>query len=125
MLAEDAFFRQIDDMIREETETLAKVEVLDDLEPVVQQLMETHEAKRVLWFPSELLSPPPDTDPDAHIKALRERAEAIITGDSLGQVASQTLRNIDWFEVAGVRGGLSDGRTFYQVTLKIGFRLED
>jgi acyl-[acyl-carrier-protein] desaturase len=37
----------------------------------------THEAKRVLWMPSELLAPPPDTDPDAHVRALRERAEGI------------------------------------------------
>jgi flavin-binding protein dodecin len=39
--------------------------------------------------------------------------------------AGQTLRNIDWFEVVGIRGGLADGATYYQVTLKIGFRLED
>ncbi|HET6548890.1 MAG TPA: dodecin, partial [Solirubrobacter sp.] len=37
--------------------------------------------------------------------------------------AGQTLRNIDWFEVVGVRGGFGDGATYYQVTLKIGFRL--
>ena len=58
-------------------ETLAKVEVLADLEPVVHTLMETHEAKRVLWFPSELLSAAPDTDPDHHIRELRERARGI------------------------------------------------
>ena len=41
--------------------------------------------------------------------------------------ASETLRNLDWFEVVGVRGQISDdGRVaHYQVTLKIGFRLED
>ena len=40
--------------------------------------------------------------------------------------ASKTLRNIDWFEVVGVRGHVSDGAVaHYQVTLKIGFRLED
>jgi flavin-binding protein dodecin len=40
--------------------------------------------------------------------------------------ASQTLRNLDWFEVVGIRGQLSDGRAaHYQVTIKIGFRLED
>ncbi len=58
-------------------ETLAKMEVLADLEAVVHELMEQHEAKRVLWFPSELLTPPPDTDPDAHLHSLRERAEGI------------------------------------------------
>ena len=40
--------------------------------------------------------------------------------------ASESLRHIDWFEVASVRGHVADGRVaHYQVTLKIGFRLED
>src|SRR5215210_2470630 len=59
------------------TDVLAKVEVLADLEPLVKELMVTHEAKRILWFPSELLAPAPDTDPDRHIKELRERARGI------------------------------------------------
>jgi acyl-[acyl-carrier-protein] desaturase len=58
-------------------ETLAKVEVLADLEEVVHTLMEAHEAKRVLWFPSELLAPPPDTDPDHYVSELRKRAQGI------------------------------------------------
>ena len=53
------------------------MEVLADLEPVVHRLMEVHESKRILWFPSELLQPPPDTDPDHHIRELRERARGI------------------------------------------------
>jgi acyl-[acyl-carrier-protein] desaturase len=64
-------------MITPEADTLAKVEVLGDLEQVVHDLMVTHEAKRVLWFPSELLAPPPDEDPDRHVKELRGRAEGI------------------------------------------------
>jgi flavin-binding protein dodecin len=58
-----------------------------------------------------------------------------ITGSSPGGIqpaidnalakASKTLRNLDWFEVIAVRGGLTDGVTHYQATLKIGFRLED
>ncbi len=59
------------------SETLARVEVLSDLEPLVQRLMVSHEAKRVLWFPSELLAPPPDTDPDRYVSQLRERARGI------------------------------------------------
>ncbi len=40
--------------------------------------------------------------------------------------ASQTVRNIDWFEVLETRGHVADGKVaHYQVTLKIGFRLED
>ncbi|MFF7855274.1 dodecin [Streptomyces sp. NPDC007904] len=39
--------------------------------------------------------------------------------------ASQTLRNLDWFEVTQVRGQIEDGRVaHYQVGLKVGFRLE-
>jgi len=60
-----------------QADTMAKMEVLSDLEPLVSALMEAHEAKRVLWFPSELLTAPPDTDPDAHTRALRERATGI------------------------------------------------
>ena len=39
--------------------------------------------------------------------------------------ARQTLRHMDWFEVVGIRGGVTGEKTYYQVTLKIGFRLED
>jgi dodecin len=40
--------------------------------------------------------------------------------------ASQTLRNLDWFEVVEVRGAIVDGEVaHYQVTMKVGLRLED
>jgi dodecin len=39
--------------------------------------------------------------------------------------AGQTLRNIDWFEVKNIRGGLVSGRAVFQVEVKIGFRMED
>lgn len=40
--------------------------------------------------------------------------------------AAMTLRHMDWFEVEGVRGRLEDGRIAHvQVTMKVGFRLED
>jgi flavin-binding protein dodecin len=38
--------------------------------------------------------------------------------------AGQTLRHLNWFEVTNIRGALQDGATHYQVTLKVGFRLE-
>lgn len=60
-------------------EILAKVEVLSDLESLVDELMVAHEAKRVLWYPSELLAPAPETDPDVHVKDLRKRSEGIST----------------------------------------------
>lgn len=40
--------------------------------------------------------------------------------------AGQTLRHLDWFEVLGVRGQVKDGHVeHFQVTMKVGFRLED
>ncbi len=40
--------------------------------------------------------------------------------------AARTLRHIDWFEVEQVRGHIEDGRVeHFQVTMKLGFRLED
>jgi flavin-binding protein dodecin len=39
--------------------------------------------------------------------------------------ANESLRNLDWFEVVGIRGHVQDGAVaHFQVTLKIGFRLE-
>ena len=39
--------------------------------------------------------------------------------------ASQTLRHLDWFEVQNIRGSIdAKGEPEFQVTLKIGFRLE-
>lgn len=50
-------------------------------------------------------------------------SEAIDNGISR---ASKTLRHLDWFEVVGIRGHIEGASVqHYQVTLKIGFRLED
>jgi len=39
--------------------------------------------------------------------------------------ASETLRNLDWFEVTQIRGHIVDGNVgHFQVTMKIGFKLE-
>ena len=39
--------------------------------------------------------------------------------------ASQTLRNIDWFEVTEIRGLVkNNSEPVFQVTVKLGFRLE-
>jgi dodecin len=40
--------------------------------------------------------------------------------------ASRTLHNLDWFEVTGMRGRIEDdGLCHFQVTVKVGFRLDD
>ena len=39
--------------------------------------------------------------------------------------AHGTLRNLDWFEVVGIRGAIEDGKVAeFQVNLKVGFRYE-
>lgn len=45
--------------------------------------------------------------------------------NALGR-ASQTVRNLRWFEVLQTRGHVKDGRVaHYQVVLKAGFTLDD
>ena len=40
--------------------------------------------------------------------------------------ADKTLRNLGWFEVSQIRGHLEGGAVaHFQVTMKVGFRLED
>lgn len=40
--------------------------------------------------------------------------------------ASESLQNIDWFEVVEITGNISDGKVrYWQVTLKVGFRLNE
>ena len=40
--------------------------------------------------------------------------------------ASESLRHLGWFEVTDIRGHLEDGAiAHYQVTMKVGFRLDD
>jgi dodecin len=39
--------------------------------------------------------------------------------------ASQTVRNLDWFEVQSIRGQLDNGNVaHFQVQMKVGFRIE-
>ena len=39
--------------------------------------------------------------------------------------AAQTVRNIDWFQTQEIRGQVVDGDVaYFQVTVKIGFRVE-
>ena len=54
-----------------------KVEVLQDLETKVLELMDAHERKRNLWFPSDLIGAPPGESPDDHAAMLRKRASGI------------------------------------------------
>jgi acyl-[acyl-carrier-protein] desaturase len=59
------------------SELASKVEVLRDLEGPVQELMEAHERKRELWFPSDLVQPEEDACRDEFFQRLRAEAESI------------------------------------------------
>ena len=40
--------------------------------------------------------------------------------------AGESMRNLDWFEVKEIRGWIQDGEPqHFQVTLQVGFRIED
>jgi acyl-[acyl-carrier-protein] desaturase len=58
-------------------ELYSKLEVLQDLEGKVRELMEIHERKRELWYPSELVGPGGDECPDTHLAKLRAQAAGI------------------------------------------------
>ena len=55
-------------------------------------------------------------------------SSAIGTDDAIRRAidtAADTLRHIDWFQVTETRGHVVDGKVaHYQVSLKVGFRLE-
>jgi len=56
------------------------------------------------------------TSPDGVDQAVRNGIER----------ASRTVRHLDWFEVTQIRGQIAeDGVSHVQVTMKLGFRLED
>jgi dodecin len=40
--------------------------------------------------------------------------------------AGETMKNLDWFEVTEIRGWIKDGEPQHtQVTIQVGFRIED
>ena len=42
------------------------------------------------------------------------------------ETAAKSLRHVEWFEVTQTRGHVADGKVaHFQVTLKVGFRLEE
>jgi hypothetical protein len=66
----------------------------------------------------------------AHVYKLIELvgSSTVGTDDAIRNViekAAHTVKHMDWFEVVETRGHIVDGKVaHYQVTLKIGFRIE-
>ena len=66
----------------------------------------------------------------AHVYKIIELVGSSTTGtdDAIRNAitrASATMDHLDWFEVVETRGHIADGQiAHYQVTLKVGFRLE-
>jgi len=63
----------------ENTDIKEKTEVLQEIEPTVKSLMETHKEKRNLWFPNDLLPADEqmDDDTERRTEKLRDRARSI------------------------------------------------
>ncbi len=60
----------------------------------------------------------------SEIVGTSEKSFAEATRNAVAK-ASKTVRNLDWFEVTEMRGLIQKGKVAqFQVTLKIGFRLE-
>jgi flavin-binding protein dodecin len=58
------------------------------------------------------------------IVGISEKSFADATQNAVAK-AAKTLRNLDWFEVVDMRGLIGKGKVKeFQVTVKIGFRLE-
>ncbi|MBN9097489.1 MULTISPECIES: dodecin [unclassified Pseudonocardia] len=56
------------------------------------------------------------SSPDSVEEAIRNGVER----------ASRTVRNVEWFEVDEIRGHVVDGSVeYFQVGMKIGFKLDD
>lgn len=65
-----------------------------------------------VYHVTEIVGTSPDSVEDAIRTAIRRSA--------------RTLRHLDWFETTQIRGFLDDGDVkYFQVTLKVGFRLEE
>ena len=59
------------------------------------------------------------------IVGVSEKSFAEATQNAVAK-AGKTLRNLDWFEVVEMRGLIQKGKVKeFQVTVKIGFRLEE
>ena len=59
------------------------------------------------------------------IVGVSEKGFAEATQNAVAK-ACQSLRHVDWFEVTEMRGLVENGKVkAFQVTVKIGFRLED
>lgn len=63
----------------EKKETQNKAEVLAELEPIVDKLMEKHKKRRKMWFPSDFIPSDEKMDDNQHriLAKLRDRARSI------------------------------------------------
>jgi len=80
-------------------------------------------------FDSEITTRPGRDDDDVYriiqVAGSSENSIEDAIQNAVGR-ASRTLRQVGWFEVLETRGHVEDGRVaHYQVTLKVGFTLDD
>jgi flavin-binding protein dodecin len=83
-----------------------------------------HEGRRQLEVAQEDAMPAEKTFKIIELCGVSDESYAAATKNAVAK-ASETLRNLDWFEVVNMRGFIKNGKVAeFQVVLKVGFRLE-
>ena len=98
--------------------------------PALADRCTLRQPRRDMTLQSAGTTPPPGAAMSNHVYKILELVGSSTSGsdDAIRQAletASKTVRNIDWFEVVETRGHVVDGKVgHFQVTLKVGFRLD-
>ncbi|HEX5939621.1 MAG TPA: dodecin [Dehalococcoidia bacterium] len=58
------------------------------------------------------------------IVGVSDQSIAIAVANAITK-ASQTVRNMEWFEVDRIQGRIESGKPLFQVTVRIGFQVEN
>ena len=58
------------------------------------------------------------------IVGVSDQSIAIAVANAIAK-AAQTVRNLEWFEVDKIQGRIEGGKPLFQVTVRIGFQVEN
>ena len=58
------------------------------------------------------------------VVGVSDQSIAIAVGNAIAK-AAQTVRNLEWFEVDRIQGRIENSRPLFQVTVRIGFQVEN
>jgi flavin-binding protein dodecin len=58
------------------------------------------------------------------VVGVSDQSIATAVGNAIAK-AAQTVRNLEWFEVDRIQGRIEGGKPLFQVTVRIGFQVEN